>query len=113
MIESIRTRLDVKQKEEYNLIEVNIDADFNTFSHEKEAEIINLFEKTFKEKSEIYVLNKKEGSVKITFIMSQESAENLFVLIKSGKLTQHGIKDARLGKFPRKFNSSQYKFGKQ
>lgn len=79
-------------------IEIVIDKDFNTFNKEDQLELIDLL------KTEYYIqvlqlVEVQPGSVRITLIVSSQSAENLYVMIRAGFLKTFGIIDVKLDGF--------------
>ena len=87
-----------------NTIEISIDSEFNQFEQTEQKQIVELILENLKlSSSDLFIVGKRKGSVKLVLELPDgEQAEKLYWLIKSGKLRESGIYDAKLeGFFPR------------
>ena len=78
---------------------LTVDTDYKTFTQEDALRLINIIRRELKLRQPIRYLGYEFGSVLLTLEMSDEEAEKLIIAIKTGRLKDHGITDARLKEF--------------
>lgn len=85
-------------KFKFKNVTIRIDKDFDSFKKSDEVDILNYLSNLLKlSKEEVTVKAIEQGSVIMTLeFENPEQAENLFLLIKLGKLKKEGISDAKL-----------------
>ncbi len=85
-------------KFKFKNVTIRIDKDFNSFKKSDKIDILNYLSNLLNiSKEELTVKAIERGSVIMTLeFENSEQAENLFLLIKLGKLKKEGISDAKL-----------------
>jgi hypothetical protein len=76
-------------------IEITIDRDFDSFSADEQARVMEAIRTLLGVSGDVRVISKKRGSVKLTLAVTPEQAEKLLRAINSGQLAELGVTAAR------------------
>ncbi len=77
-------------------IELTIDRDYATYSESDKQHLIEAIRNLLETDSDLRVVRKRRGSVKLTFELTHEESERLLWTIRQGLLQAHGVIDAHI-----------------
>lgn len=77
-------------------IELTIDREFESYSEEDKQHLLDAIGNLLETDTELRVIRRRRGSVKLTIELSHENAERLLWAIRQGSLQAHGVIDANL-----------------
>ena len=88
-----------KYDTEYMGVIVKLDKDYDSFTEEDVKNLIHDLRSELKIQDELNLIDKNKGSVLLTLEMTNEEAEILLIAVKTGKLKELGVVDAKLKHF--------------